>query len=202
VTGPDRQVALIDGGGANIASLQFALRRMGYEGIVSSDPEFIAAASHVVLPGVGAAGEGMKRLRQNGIDLVIPQLTQPVLGICLGLQLLCEASEEQDAACLGVLAGTARRFDPAPGRPVPHMGWNRVHAGRRSPLMHDIPDGAHFYFVHSYAVETGPSTLATADYGRQFCAVAERDNFMATQFHPERSGRWGAQLLHNFLTRC
>ena len=132
---------------------------------------------------------------------VIPELRQPFMGICLGLQLLFEASEEDDATCLGVFPGTARLFESAPDSPVPHMGWNRIRRTRDSDLLDGIPDGAHFYFVHSYALDVTPDTLATADYGRDFTAVVERDNFAAAQFHPERSGEFGARLLENFLRR-
>lgn len=194
-------VAIIDGGGANIASLQFALGRLGVTGELTVAPDVIRAASHVILPGVGAAADSMRRLEEAGLLELIPALHQPFLGICLGLQLLFEASEEDDAACLGVFAGTARRIAAAPDRPVPHMGWNRIFRTRESDLLTGIADGAHFYFVHSYAVGIADDTLATADYGTSFTAIAERDNFSATQFHPERSGADGARLLQNFLAR-
>jgi glutamine amidotransferase len=202
-----QRVALIDGGGANIASLRFALDRLGFESELTHDPDVIRGASHVILPGVGAARDAMTRLRNAGLDRVIPELQQPVLGICLGLQLLLEASEEDDAECLGVLPGVARRFQSAVDRPVPHMGWNQVtrvykHGNDGDALLQDVPDGTHFYFVHSYALDTGPATIGEADYGRPFAAVVAQDNFMATQFHPERSGTCGAALLRNFLTRC
>lgn len=197
----DRNIAIIDGGGANIASLKFALARLGCDAELTVDAETIKAASHVILPGVGAAADSMRRLSQARLVDVIPELRQPFLGICLGLQLLFEASEEDDATCLGVFPGTARLFEPAPDSPVPHMGWNRIRRTRDSDLLDGIPDGAHFYFVHSYALDVTPDTLATADYGRDFTAVVERDNFAAAQFHPERSGEFGARLLENFLRR-
>lgn len=195
----DRMVAIIDGGGANIASLRFALARLDWDSELTVDPRRIGRASHVILPGVGAAADAMQRLYGAGLDRVIPELHQPVLGICLGLQLLFEGSEEDAAECLGILPGIARRFEPAMDRPVPHMGWNRIYRSRPTQLMADIPDGAHFYFVHSYALDLGDYTLATAEYGQPFSAVVGQNNFWATQFHPERSGRHGARLLANFL---
>ncbi len=196
-----RNIAIIDGGGANIASLKFALARLGCDAELTVDAETIMAASHVILPGVGAAADSMQRLTQAGLVDVIPVLRQPFLGICLGMQLLFEASEEDDAACLGVFPGTARLFDSAPDHPVPHMGWNRIRRTRDSDLLDGIPDGSHFYFVHSYALDVTTDTLAIADYGRDFTAIVERANFSAAQFHPERSGAFGARLLKNFLQR-
>ncbi len=193
------KVAIIDGGGANIASLRFALARLGVDGVLTADPGTIQSASHVILPGVGAARAAMDRLRQKGLDVVIPRLTQPVMGICLGLQLLFERSEEDDTECLGILEGVVRHFAAEPGRPVPHMGWNQVAATRPSPLLAGVPDGGYFYFVHSYAAEPGPATVGQAEYGWPFSAVVESRNFIATQFHPERSGPLGARVLDNFL---
>ncbi len=197
------RVAIIDGGGANIASLRFALERLAVDSELTVDIDTIRSASHVILPGVGAAPDAMNRLRNAGLDRVIPELTQPVLGICLGLQLLFEASDEDDAECLGVLRGTARQFEAVADRPVPHMGWNRItrtNGGSAVELLKDIPDGAYFYFVHSYALDVSANTAASADYGWEFSAVVRQNNFMATQFHPERSGAHGAALLNNFLT--
>ena len=194
-------VAIIDGGGANIASLRFALTRLGVDSRLTADPDAIRAASHVILPGVGAARAAMDRLREKRLDEVIPQLTKPVLGICLGLQLLFERSEEDDAACLGILKGVVKRFTAAPGRPVPHMGWNDVAATRSSLLLAGVPDGSYFYFVHSFAAEPVPATVGLTEYGWPFSAVVESGNFLATQFHPERSGPLGARVLDNFLRR-
>ena len=197
------RVAIIDGGGANIASLRFALERLAVDSELTVDIETIRSASHVILPGVGAAADAMNRLRNAGLDRVIPELTQPVLGICLGLQLLFEASDEDDAECLGVLRGTARQFEAVADRPVPHMGWNQIARTNGSSgvgLLKDIPDGAYFYFVHSYALDVSAITAASADYGWEFSAIVRQNNFVATQFHPERSGAHGAALLNNFLT--
>lgn len=196
------EVVIVDGGGANIASLHLALQRLGYKAELSSDPERIRAASHVILPGVGAARAAMDRLQNAGLDTLIPKLKQPVLGICLGLQLLFESSEEDDVACLGIIPGRVRRFAAAPERPIPHMGWNQIRRRRDSPLLDGIPEDSYFYFVHSYAADVSIHTIATADYGWPFTAVAGRDNFFAAQFHPERSGPLGARILENFLSRC
>lgn len=192
-------VAIIDGGGANIASLRFALERLGYSGRLTVDHDIIRAADRVILPGVGDAGDAMRRLHNAGLDELIPRLTQPILGICLGMQLFFEASEENDTRCLGIMTGIAREVEATVELSVPHMGWNQVVATKASPLLAGIPNGAYFYFVHSYALNIGDDTVATADYGKPFTAVAERGNFAATQFHPERSARYGARLLQNFL---
>ncbi len=194
-------VAIIDSGGANIASLQFALARLGITGQLTVNPGIITGASHVILPGVGAAADSMARLKQAGLVELIPDLQQPFLGICLGLQLLFAQSEENNTRCLGVFPGTAHMFQPSPERAVPHMGWNRIERTRDSELLNGIPDGTHFYFVHSYAIDVTDDTLAVAEYGKSFTAIVERENFSAAQFHPERSGKYGAQLLNNFLSK-
>lgn len=192
-------VAIIDSGGANLASLQFALERLGARSIVTSDPQQIAAAPRVVLPGVGSALAAMQRLTGAGLATQLPQLKQPVLGICLGMQLLYLKSEEGPAQCLGVLPQTVRRLEPKQGRPVPHMGWNRLHIVHQDPLLEGIAENEHVYFVHSYAAPVSTTTLATCDYGLQIAAVVRKGNFWGTQFHPERSTRVGARILANFL---
>ena len=192
------EVAIIDSGGANIASLLFALRRLGREALLTREPDVIRGARRVILPGVGAAADAMDRLAAYGLDRVVPTLTQPVLGICLGMQLLFEESAEGSVRCLGVMPGKARRFTPDAGA-VPHMGWNQVERCAATPLLSGLEDGEYFYFVHSYALPTGPCTVATSDYGGPFTAIAARANFHGTQFHPERSGPAGARLLRNFL---
>ncbi len=193
-------VAIVDGTGSNIASLRFALERLGSDSVLTTDADVIRRATHVILPGVGSAASAMTALRAAGLDRLIPGLTQPVLGICLGMQLLFDASEEDDTRCLGIMAGSARRFVPAPGRPVPHMGWNQLRKTAELPLLAGVPDGASVYFVHSYALAVGAATGAIASYGVDFTAVAQERNFVATQFHPERSGETGSQILGNFLT--
>ncbi len=193
------RIAIVDAGGANIASLRFALARLGHDAELTAEPTVIRAASHVILPGVGAAQDAMQRLKASGLNELITDLDQPVFGICLGMQLLFEGSEEEQAECLGILPGVARRFAPEPGRPVPHMGWNRVFRNAPSSLFDGIPDGAQFYFVHSYALPVGKFTTGSCEYGQPFSAAVQKDNYFATQFHPERSGRHGARLLENFL---
>ncbi len=190
---------IVDTGGANIASLQLAFGRLGCRADLSADARRIEGGSHVVLPGVGAAADAMARLEQSGLAAVIPRLTQPVLGICLGMQLLYEASEEGGTRCLGVIPGRVRRMTPAPGRPVPHMGWNRVAHGRRHALLEGLEDGGFAYFVHSYQAPLGEDTLAACDYGEAFTAIASRGNFHGVQFHPERSAALGSRFLANFL---
>jgi len=196
---PGAEVVIIDSGGANLASLQYALERLGARASVSADPATIVAAPRVLLPGVGSAGDAMRRLRATGVDRVLPTLRQPLLGICLGMQLLFERSAEGDTAGLGILPGAVERLQPAAGRPVPHMGWNTLEPLRVDPLLDGLGADAWFYFVHSYAARPSASTLATADYGGAVVAVAGRDNFRGVQFHPERSGAAGARLLANFL---
>jgi glutamine amidotransferase len=193
------EAVIIDSGGANLASLQFAFERLGAHARVSSDPRVIQSAPRVVLPGVGSAKDAMQRLRSSSIAGLLPKLTQPVLGICLGMQLLFAASEEGPTECLGILPGTVRRLQPAPGRPVPHMGWNQIVPSREDPLLDGIARNDYVYFVHSFAVPASNVTLATADYGTAVSAVVRQGNFWGTQFHPERSAESGGRILHNFL---
>ena len=190
---------IVGSGGANIASLRFALQRLGASAALTTDADELAAASHVILPGVGAAADAMARLHALGLTDVIRQLRQPVLGICLGMQLLGSASDEDDVACLGLMSERAHRLSEGPGISVPHMGWNSIETRRECPLLDGIPAGAHFYFIHSYALPCDDTTVASAIHGTEFAAVAQRDNFFATQFHPERSAAHGARLLANFL---
>jgi glutamine amidotransferase len=192
-------VAIIDSGGANLASLQFALERLGAQAVVTSDLALISAAPRVLLPGVGSALAAMQRLNASGVAEHLPQLQQPVLGICLGMQLLFLKSEEGPAQCLGVLPQTVRKLDPQPGRPVPHMGWNRLHVVHEDPLLEGVAESEYVYFVHSYAAPVSQTTLATCDYGLPLAAVVRKGNFWGTQFHPERSTKVGARILANFL---
>lgn len=199
-----RDVVVIDSGGANLASLLFALQRLSATATVSTDAVRIRAASHVLLPGVGAAHDAMARLRAAGLDAVIPTLTQPLLGICLGMQLLYGASTEAEAGCnetpcLGILSGRVERMPADRGHPVPHMGWNQLEPLRDDPLFAGMRTGEHVYFVHSYAAPVGADTLVACDYGRRFSAAVRRDNFRGVQFHPERSASAGARVLANFL---
>ena len=190
---------IVDGGGANIASLQFALHRLGVVSAVSANARKLRKASHVILPGVGAAANAMARLRQNKLDALIASLQQPVLGICLGMQLLFETSQEGPAQCLGIIPGEAIRLAPL-DRPVPHTGWNSLSIERANALLDGVRSGDYAYFVHSYALRPGPATLASYEYGQTFSACVQWRNFFGTQFHPERSAQVGARLLQNFLS--
>ena len=192
-------VAIIDSGGANIASLRIALERLGAESVVTTDHDVIRNAPRVLLPGVGSADSAMIKLRGAGLDQLIPSLKQPLLGICLGMQLLFERSEEGPANCLGVIPGSIDKLLAAPGKPVPHMGWNQFTQVRPDALLDGVNSLDHVYFVHSFAAPTSGATVAITDYGVAFTAVARRDNFCGTQFHPERSGVVGARILANFL---
>jgi glutamine amidotransferase len=197
-TGATPRVVLLDSGGANIGSVQHAFARLGVAAPVTSDWATIRAATHVILPGVGAAAAAMARLRANGLDRLVPTLTQPLLGICIGMQLLFEHSDEGDTDCLGLLPGAVRRLAPAPGIRVPHMGWNRLAAPTADPLVAGL-DGQWVYYVHGYAAPPGPATLARTTHGADFAAVVRRDQVMGAQFHPERSAAAGRRLLRNFL---
>lgn len=198
------EVVIVDSGGANLASLQHALERLGAATRVSDDPEAIAGAPRVLVPGVGSAQNAMQRLRDRKLDTLLPTLRQPVLGICLGMQLLFERSDEGDTPCLGIIDARVSRFADRPGLPVPHMGWNRVSSSTDEPLLDGLRPGEYLYFVHSYRAPVGPWTVATSDYGGEFSAMVRLRNFAGAQFHPERSGPAGARLLKNFLeaARC
>lgn len=192
-------IAIIDSGGANIASVKFALERLGAESVLTVDAEEIAAADRVLLPGVGAAPVAMQTLKDAQLIKPIQKLRQPVLGICLGMQLLFGRSAEGDTDLLGIIDGDCRAFLPADGRSVPHMGWNRLHPTTSHPLLDGLPDVAHVYFVHSYFAPVNDATIVACQYGTDFTAIAAKDNFMGCQFHPERSGQVGARILQNFL---
>jgi glutamine amidotransferase len=192
-------VVIIDSGGANIASLRAALSRLGADSVVTSDHGVIQRASRVLLPGVGSAHDAMARLRMAGLDQLIPQLTQPLLGICLGMQILFERSDEGPANCLGVIPGSVGKLQSVRGRPVPHMGWNQMTQVRPDPLLDGVSSLDYVYFVHSFAAPTSAATIAITDYGIALTSVARRDNFCGTQFHPERSGVVGSRILANFL---
>jgi glutamine amidotransferase len=192
-------LAIVDSGGANISSVRFALERLGVRGELTADPAIIRAAERVILPGVGSAVEGMKRLQAKGLVDCVRGLTQPVLGICLGMQLLFENSEEGPTETLGLIPGTVALLPESPGITVPHMGWNTVLTGRDPGLLDGIGPDARFYFVHSYAAPVNAFTVASCDHGRPFTAIVQRGNFSGVQFHPERSGPAGARLLKNFV---
>jgi len=191
---------IVASSGANISSLRFALGRLGCSAPLTADADRIRGASHVFLPGVGAADEAMTRLERSGLADLVRGLRQPVLGICLGMQLLFETSDEHGGcACLGLIPGRVKRIPGGPDRPVPHMGWNLTSLAPDSPLFAGLPGAAHFYYVHGFAVPPGEHTVAVADYGGEFTAVVAHGNFHGAQFHPERSGPAGARVLANFL---
>ncbi|MDX2283312.1 MAG: imidazole glycerol phosphate synthase subunit HisH [Bacteroidia bacterium] len=190
-------LALVRYNAGNIQSVTYALERLGVTPLLTDDPEALRSADKVIFPGVGEASTAMQYLRQAGLDEVMRSLRQPVLGICLGMQLMCSHSDENDTPCLGIFGHQVHRF-PDGALKVPHMGWNLL-TELRSPLMQDLGDAPYVYFVHSYYVEPGPYTIALSDYGLPFSAALHRDNFYATQFHPEKSGSPGARILENFL---
>jgi len=193
-------VALVDSGGANIGSIRYALQRLGVEAALTSDAAAIRAADRVILPGVGAAAPAMARLRNSGLVEVLRSLTQPVLGVCLGMQLLCAHSDEGSVDCLGLIDANVQRFDGRDGLRVPHMGWNRVDTVAPHRLFADKAGNDWAYFVHSYAVPVGAATLATCDYDGAFSAAIGRGNFVGVQYHPERSAAFGMAMLRNFLS--
>jgi glutamine amidotransferase len=196
-------IVIIDTGCANLSSVKFAVERLGYEVTVSKDPQILQQADKLFLPGVGTAKEAMANLIERNLVEQIKNLKQPVLGICLGMQMLADASEEGFGDqpiidTLGIVKGHIQKMEVAPLR-SPHMGWNQVTAKADNPLFKDIPENSYFYFVHSYALPVTQDTIASCDYGKPFTAAVNKDNFYGVQFHPERSGKAGAQLLKNFL---
>lgn len=196
-------LAVLDYGAGNLRSVVRALEVNGIRPVVLGDPDALLRADALVFPGVGAAGSAMRRLRERGLDEAVREFYRsgrPILGVCLGLQLLFDRSEEDGGTPgLGLIPGEVRRFPD--GLKIPHMGWNQVRRRRDHPILAGIPDGAHFYFVHSYyAVPAEPAAaVGTTDYGLDFASVVARENLVATQFHPEKSGRWGLAVYGNFL---
>jgi len=193
-------VVLVDGGGTNIGSVRYALQRLGVDAPLTTDAARIRGASHVILPGVGAAGPAMQRLVELDLVETLRALRQPVLGVCLGLQLLFRQSSETERPCLGLIPADVDRLPDAPERRVPHMGWNRLVTTRPHALLAGLPDEAYAYFVHSYAAPVGDWTIAESAHGVSFSAIVQKDNFFGMQFHPERSAAVGSLLLKNFLT--
>ena len=194
-----REVAVIDAGGANFGSVCCALERLGARPRIVRDADGLAQAPRVLLPGVGAAAPAMALLRERGFTEVLPALQVPLLGICLGMQLLFERSEEGGVECLGLLPGVVRRLHPAVGVRVPHMGWNKLLALRESPLLDGVTPGSSAYFVHSYAAPVTSDTVAACHHGGLFTAVVQRGRLCGAQFHPERSAGPGARILRNFI---
>jgi len=190
-------VVLVDLGYGNIASIAIAFQRLGAEVILTADPGEIEAAERVALPGVGAAGYAMERIDALGLRETLTRRTRPLLGICLGMQLLFEASDEEDTACLGLIPGRVRRLEPAPGLTVPHMGWSRLEVGDETS---GLADGDYVYFAHSFACDDGPASIATARHGRTIPAAVRQGNLLGAQFHPERSAMAGARFLKAFLS--
>ena len=196
-----QRIVIVNTGCANISSVKFALERLNVEVVVSDDLDTIKQADKVFLPGVGSANAAMASINNKGLSETLRGLTQPVLGICLGMQLMVEESEEGingNTPCLGLIPGKVCRMEVGEKR-LPHMGWNTVTSVGENPLFKGIPDGTYFYFVHSFAVAKYEHTLASCDYGLTFSAALNKDNFFGVQFHPERSGKAGARLLQNFV---
>ena len=191
-------VAIIDYGAGNIQSIRFALTRLGVSATLSSDSETIQSASHVIFPGVGEASSAMAKLKRTQLDTLIPELIQPVLGICLGMQLMCNSSEEGNTKGLGIFDTEVVRFTTK--RNVPHMGWNELTILSDCPLFKRMSDSPSFYFVHSYRFEPkdSSSTVATCEYGEDFCACVQNEHIFGVQFHPEKSQHDGLTLLENF----
>ncbi|MEZ5920913.1 MAG: imidazole glycerol phosphate synthase subunit HisH [Parvularculaceae bacterium] len=194
------RVTIVDIGCGNIASVAFAFERLGAFVEISNDARRIAKSPRVILPGVSAAGYAMAKIDSLGLRETICTLRQPTLGICLGMQLFFEQSEEGRVRCLGIVKGEVRKIDGAPDRPTPHMGWSRLNIlQEKSTLAFGLENGAYVYFAHSYACEAGDTTVAMVDYGGAFAALCQSGNFFGCQFHPERSGEVGAAVLSNFL---
>jgi len=205
-------LAILEYKAGNQTSVRRALDALDIPGVITADPALLREAKGLIFPGVGAAGQAMRNLRESGMDLALREAVaarKPLLGICLGCQILLDSSEENNTRTLGLVSGACRRFDPAlrdrSGRPIriPHMGWNGLRHKRPSPLLQGVPPDAQFYFVHSYYVECPPElTIASSVYGREFCAVYGHDGLWACQFHPEKSGRPGLRMLKNFYAYC
>lgn len=191
------KVAIVKYNAGNVESVKNALNRLGVEPVLTDDASELQTADKVIFPGVGEASTAMNYLRQRNLDAAIKNLTQPVLGVCLGMQLLCKSSEENATKCLGILPYKVRKFESDTLK-IPQMGWNNVF-DLKSPLFENIPENSFVYFVHSYYVETGAETVATCDYALNFSAAVRRENFYAVQFHTEKSGAVGERILENFL---
>lgn len=192
------KVVIIKYNAGNIRSVLFALERIGVDAIVTDDHNEIRSADRVIFPGVGEASSAMKYLREKGLDQLIVSLTQPVLGICLGMQLMCAFSEENNTECLGIFAEKVRRFPDNAGLKVPQIGWNNV-TQLRTKLFDGVSDNAYMYFVHSYYVENCDEAIAKTHYVLNYSSAIGKDNFYAVQFHPEKSGDVGQKILENFI---
>ena len=194
------KVAIVDSIGSNLASLIFALNRIGSSFEITDEIDVLNKASHIILPGGGAAKNAMTKLKQRKLIDEISKLTKPTLGICLGMQIFMDASDEDDAKCLGIISNTCRPFENNRDYPVPHMGWNKVRFNRDSVLTKNLKDDDYYYFVHSYYVPICSETIGVSCYPIEFSAVVQKDNFFGTQFHPEKSGLSGSKILQNFVS--
>jgi len=191
-------IAIIDYNAGNTRSVLFAMERLGVGAVLTADEEVIRSADKVIFPGVGEASTTMNYLREKGLDKLIPSLTQPVLGVCLGLQLMCRHSEENDTDCLGIFDVKVKRFENAADLKVPQMGWNKI-ANLKTSLFSDNQEDEYAYFVHSFYAEKSQWTIAETTHGQTFSSALRRDNFYATQFHPEKSGDVGERILKSFI---
>ncbi len=189
-------IAIIDYGAGNIKSVQFAIQRLGYEAVLTHNEAVIREADKVIFPGVGEASSAMRKLKEVGLDTVIPTLTQPVLGICLGMQLMCRYSEENHTDCLSIFDIDVAKFNGE--EKVPQIGWNLIY-DLRSELFEGLPEKEFMYLVHSYYVPLSEDTIATTDYGIEYASALGRDNFYGVQFHPEKSSKSGSRIIENFL---
>ncbi len=196
------KVAIIKYNAGNVCSVDYALRRLGVEAVITDDKEIISKSDKVIFPGVGSADSAMTYLRERGLDTFIKELKQPVLGICLGMQLMCSFSEEGDVDCMGIFPVKVKRFEPK--MKVPHMGWNNLEIKKPGIILDGVDDGSWVYFVHSYRAKPKFDDVITAesDYGVKVPAVVEKNNFFGTQFHPEKSGDVGKIMIQNFLNVC
>ena len=199
------EVVIVDYEAGNLRSVELAVAHLGAGAVTSADPERVRLAQRVIFPGVGGADAAMAVLRSRGLDEALREVYRagrPMLGICVGCQVIFDSSEEGPTDCLGLVAGQVTRLQPAPRRKVPHMGWNVVRQRQQHPIVAGIADGARFYFVHSYSVmpDDRRMTVGATRYGREFAAIVAAGNIVATQFHAEKSGRWGLRLLANFLS--
>ena len=189
------QVVILDYGAGNVRSVQFALERLGIDSVLSNDSETILSADRIIFPGQGEAESAIKKLRQYGLDRLLPELKQPLLGICLGMQLMFDASEEGDTKGLGIIPGQVKRFTQGK---IPQVGWNTIEE-LKGPLFQNIPELSYMYLVHSYYAPLVTETSATSTYGIRYTVAIQKDNFFGVQFHPEKSSKAGQQLLENFI---
>ena len=193
------KIVIIDYGAGNIQSIKFAIKRLGFEAVLSHDVEEIRNADKIIFPGVGEASSAMEKLRASGLDQLIPNLEQPVLGICLGMQLMCNSSEEGNTKGLGIFDLDVVKFPNT--QKVPQIGWNQI-SGLDSKLFNNISDKSYIYLVHSFYAPLGKETIAMSEYALSYSAALQKDNFYGVQFHPEKSSDVGSEILNNFLTCC